>query len=145
MNIVLIGKLWEFPAACLFPHHLAQAKDMPMWAVIHAWVGDVMNTEIHVSEQFICMLGPSDVHFPAENVRYWSRSTRIEPLSKWNLVAEFHRLVSLELTKNSHSIWFQTFAMFWMLYSFFWVGITQKKEYNNSCSSIRNFFLCLFT
>lgn len=93
MNIVLIGKLWELPAACVFPHFLAPAKDTIMWAVIHAWVCDVMNSEIHVSEQFICKLGSSDVHIAAENVSYWSHSTRIQPGSKRKLVAEFHKLV----------------------------------------------------
>jgi len=52
-----------------------------------------MNSEIHVSKQFICQLGSSDVHIAAETVRYLSRSIRIEPGIKWKLVAEFHKLV----------------------------------------------------
>jgi len=52
-----------------------------------------MNSEIHVSEQFICKLGSSDSWHCCWKWRYWSRSTRIEPGSKWKLVAEFLKLV----------------------------------------------------
>ena len=49
------------------------------------------------------------------------------------------------MSKQTDTPWFQTFAVFWMLYAFFWViprhlnfrrrGITQKKAYNSQTLS----------